>query len=124
VERILLVDLAATRSQAKGAAPSANYVGGQTEAAAAKPLNMLPPPSIDGVDMRYCQLAEIHAITTAQLAECTWWRLSDPTTSPIHARAGWQRPIVEPSTARMAPPPSTNFSPQASLWQRGQRVKP
>jgi hypothetical protein len=32
---------------------------------------MLPPPSIDWVDRLYHQLAEIHAITTAQLAECT-----------------------------------------------------
>jgi hypothetical protein len=31
---------------------------------------------------------------------------------------------MEPSVTRMAPPPPTDFSPQASLWQRGPRVKP
>jgi hypothetical protein len=39
-------------------------------AAAAMPLNTLPPPSTDGVDRLYRQLAEIHAIAVAPLAEC------------------------------------------------------
>jgi hypothetical protein len=33
----------------------------------------------------------------------------DPICSPVHARAGWQRPVVEPFAARMAPPPLTDF---------------
>jgi hypothetical protein len=44
--------------------------GGQNEAAMAKPLNVLPPPSADRVDMMYHQLAEIHAIASMQLTEC------------------------------------------------------
>jgi hypothetical protein len=36
----------------------------------AKPLNVLPPPSADRVDMLYHQLAEIHTIASTQLAEC------------------------------------------------------
>jgi hypothetical protein len=46
--------------------PSA--VGGGQEAA--KALNKSPLPTIDGVDKLYHQLAEIHAIAAAQLAEC------------------------------------------------------
>jgi hypothetical protein len=124
VESILMVDLATAQAQAKGAALSANCEEGQTKDAVAKPLNAPLPPSADGVDMLYHQLAEIHAITATQLVECARWRPSDPTSSPVHARASWQRPNVEPSAARMAPPPPTNFSPQASLWQWGQCIEP
>jgi hypothetical protein len=53
------------------------------------PLNALPPPSTDGVDRLYCQLAEIHTIIAAQLAEYARWHRSDPTSSPVHARASW-----------------------------------
>jgi hypothetical protein len=60
-----MVDLTATRAQAKGAAPFASCKGSQTEAAAAMPLNVLLPPSADGADKLYCQLAEIHAIAAA-----------------------------------------------------------
>jgi hypothetical protein len=45
-----MVDLTTTRAQGKGKAPSTNHEGGQTEAVAAMPLNMLLPPSADGVD--------------------------------------------------------------------------
>jgi hypothetical protein len=65
-----MVDLPATRAQAKGAAPSANRTGGQIETTTATPLNTLPPPSIDGVDKLYRQLVEIHTIVVAQLANC------------------------------------------------------
>jgi hypothetical protein len=67
LERILMVDLTATEAQANGLAPSINYERGQTETAAAKPPNTLPPPTTDGVDRLYHQLAEIHAITAMQL---------------------------------------------------------
>jgi hypothetical protein len=52
-ERILMVDLAATQAQDKGAAPSANCEGDQTEGATAKHLNMPPPFSANGVDRLY-----------------------------------------------------------------------
>jgi hypothetical protein len=45
VERILLVDLVATQAQAKGVAPSTNREMGQTEAAEATAINVLPPLS-------------------------------------------------------------------------------
>jgi hypothetical protein len=86
-ESILMVDLATAQAQAKGAALSANCEEGQTKDAVAKPLNAPLPPSADGVDMLYHQLAEIHAITATQLVECARWRPSDPTSSPVHARA-------------------------------------
>jgi hypothetical protein len=37
----------------------------------AKALNASPPPTADGVDKLYRQLAEIHTIAIAQLADCT-----------------------------------------------------
>jgi hypothetical protein len=49
-ERILMVDFTATQAQAKGAAPSANREGGQTEAVVAKTPSALPPPTTNGVD--------------------------------------------------------------------------
>jgi hypothetical protein len=111
---MLMVDLTATRARVKEAASSANRKASQTKTTAATPLNALPPPSVDGMDMLYHQLVEIHTIATAQLVECAHWRRFDPTSSPVYARASWQRPIVEPSAARMAPPPTTDFLPQAS----------
>jgi hypothetical protein len=108
VERILIVDFTTTQARAKGAALSANREGGQTETAVAKPPNALPPPFADGVDRLYHQLAETHTIATAPLVECACWRRSDPTSSPIHVRAGWQRLAA----ARTAPPPPTDFSPK------------
>jgi hypothetical protein len=124
VGRILMVDLAATRGLAKGAAPSTNRGGGQTKASVAKALNALPPLSADGVDRLYHQLVEIDTIVVAQVAECIHWRWSNPTTSLVHARASWQRPTAEPSMARLTPHPPTDFSHQATLWQRGKRVEP
>jgi hypothetical protein len=123
-KRILLVDFAATQARTKGAAPSANREGAPTEAATAKPPNASPPPTANGVDRLYRQLMEIHAMTTVQLVECTYWCQFDPTSSPVHAGASRQRPIMEPSVAGMAPPPLTYFSPQAPQWQWGQRVEP
>jgi hypothetical protein len=79
-------------------------------ATATTPLNAPVPPSIDGVDRLYHQLAKIHTITIVQLAKCVCWCRSDSTSSPIHARAGWLRPVVDPFVVRMASP-STDFSP-------------
>jgi hypothetical protein len=105
-----MVDLTATRPQVKRAAPFASHEGGQTEAASATPLNALVPPSTDGMDKLYCQLVKIYAIA--------------PTSSPVQFGVGWQKPVVEPSAARMTPPPQTDFLPQASPWRWGQLTEP
>jgi hypothetical protein len=73
VERMIMVDLATTQAQTKGASPFVNRKESQTEAIMAKPLNMLLPPPADRVDKLYHQLVEIHAIATAQLVECAHW---------------------------------------------------
>jgi aminoglycoside phosphotransferase (APT) family kinase protein len=69
-----MMDFASTQAQAKEVAPSA-----------AKPPSTSPPLTADGVDKMYHQLAEIHAIPTAQLAECAHWCWSDSTPSPVWA---------------------------------------
>jgi hypothetical protein len=122
-ERILMVDLAATQLQAKGAAPSASCEGGQIEAAVAKPLNGLPPPFANGVHRLYHQLVETHVIIATQLAECAHWHQSNPTPNTAYARASWRGPTTVPSVTKMAPTPPTDFSPHASLSQWGQRVE-
>jgi hypothetical protein len=43
---------------------------GQIEATTTKTPSALPPPTTDGVDRIYRQLAEIHTIVAVQLAEC------------------------------------------------------
>jgi hypothetical protein len=96
VERILIMDFAPTHAWAKGMAPSTNHEGGQAEPIAARPLSASPPPTTDGVDKRYHQLAEIDAIATAQLAECDRWHQSAPTFSLVRARASWQSPTMVP----------------------------
>jgi hypothetical protein len=110
-----MVDFAAARSQAKGVAPAKNRERGQwptfarasrTVAAVAMRLNPLPPPSTYGVDRLYRQLAEMHAITTAQLAECIHWRRVHSTSSPVHIRASSQKPVAVPSATRMTSPPT------------------
>jgi hypothetical protein len=75
-------------SSGQGSGTLSQLQGGQTESAAATPLNALPPPSTDGANKLYHQLVEIQAITTAQLAECAHWCWSDPTSSPAHASTG------------------------------------
>jgi hypothetical protein len=71
----------------------------------AKPMSTSPPITVDRVDKMYHQLAEIHAITAVQLAECARWRQSDPTPSPVRVGTGQQRLTVKPSVARLAPSP-------------------
>jgi hypothetical protein len=123
-ERILMVDLAASQAQAKGAAPSTDHERDQTEATGSKPPKVLPAPFVDGVDKLCRQLAEIHSIGSTQLMVCDHWCRSFPTSSPVHTRTGWQRPTAEPSEATMAPSPPTDFSPQAPLWQWGHHIEP
>jgi hypothetical protein len=60
----------------------------QNMALAAVLLDMLPPPSADGMDMLYYQLGEILAMFAAQQAECVCWhRAGDSTSSLVHSRA-------------------------------------
>jgi hypothetical protein len=50
---------------------------------------LLPPHkqwAIDEVDKLYLQLTEIHAISAAQLAECTRWHCSDANPIPVWFR--------------------------------------
>jgi hypothetical protein len=100
-----MVYLNATRAHAKEATPSTNRKAGQT--------------FVDGVDRLYHQLVEIHTIAIVQLTDCACWHPTDPTSIPVNARAGWQKPTVEPSTTRVAPPPPTDFLHQTLPWQRG-----
>jgi hypothetical protein len=82
------VDFTSTQARAKEVAPSASREGNPTEAAVAKPPSTSPPLSIDGVHKMYRQLAKIHTITAAQLAECAQWRRSNQTPSPVWAGTG------------------------------------
>jgi hypothetical protein len=105
-----MVDFASTQAQSKGLVPSTSHKGSRTEAAAAEPLNASSPSTIDRVDRLYRQLVEIHTIAAVQLAECARWCRSDPTSSLVWAKTGWQGPTVSPSKARMALSPTTDFS--------------
>jgi hypothetical protein len=71
VERILTMDFTSTLPHAKGVAPTTSHEEGHP---ATRPPKASPPPTTDRVDKMYCQLAEIHTITVAQLAECACWR--------------------------------------------------
>jgi hypothetical protein len=99
-----MMDFGSTEARAKEVAPPATREGGHMEAAAAKPLSASPLLTADGVDKMYHQLVEIHAITAAQLAECTRWHRFDPASSPIQAGASRQRPIAMPYAAMVAGP--------------------
>jgi hypothetical protein len=57
-----------SKLRAREMLPPSTVRGGGQEAA--KALNKSPLPTVDGVDKLYHQLAEIHAIVAAQLAEC------------------------------------------------------
>jgi hypothetical protein len=79
-ERILMIDYALVQGWGKGEAPTASSEGGW---AAANALNASPPHTTDGMDKLYYQLAEIHTIATAQLAESAHWHHSDSTPSLV-----------------------------------------
>jgi hypothetical protein len=76
---------------------------------------MSPPPITDEVDRLHRQLAEIHAIGVAQLAECVHWWHSTPPPNPVRARTGWQGCDVTLFVIRKGPLPPTEFSPEH--WQ-------
>jgi hypothetical protein len=86
-------------------------------------LEFIADCCIGGADGLYRQLVDIHTIAVMQLTECARWCQSNPTSKMAHAGAGWRGPTMDPSTTRMVPPPLTDLSPQASLWQRGQHVE-
>jgi hypothetical protein len=72
-ERILMMDYAPDRVRSKGvvSTPSCGWGQAEAEAVVAKAPSTSPLPTADEVDKLYHQLAEIHAIAIAQLAECT-----------------------------------------------------
>jgi hypothetical protein len=66
-----MMDFASTPTHAKGVALVTGHEEGHTEATVARPSKASSPPTADGVDKMYRQLAEIHAIATVQLVECS-----------------------------------------------------
>jgi hypothetical protein len=85
-----MMEFISNLAQDKGVAPTAICEEGHTEATANKPPKDSPMPPSDGVDKMYSQLAEIHALTAAQLAECARWHWSNLTSNMAHAGASWQ----------------------------------
>jgi hypothetical protein len=117
-ERFLMVDFTSTQAQAKEMAPPVHREEAQGGAIGAKSQSTLPPLIIDGVDMMYHQLAKIHAIAKALLAECARWCRTDLTPHSVRAGIGQLRPGAVPSATRLVPSPSVDFMSQATLWPR------
>jgi hypothetical protein len=63
----------------QGVDPSSQSGEALAETTKAKSLGISPLLTTDGVDRMYHQLAEIHAIAAAQLAECGGWCQTDST---------------------------------------------
>jgi hypothetical protein len=82
-ERILMIDYALAQARSEGKVNAPHHQGGLTKATKAKAVSISPPPTADEVDRLYRQLAEIHAISAAQLAECTHWCHFASTSSPV-----------------------------------------
>jgi hypothetical protein len=70
-ERILMLDFTSTQTQAKDLTPLVCQGKARTKVVAAQSPSASPPLTVDGVNRMYRQLAQIHAIPTAQLVECT-----------------------------------------------------
>jgi hypothetical protein len=68
-----MVDFTFTQAQTEELAPLVGQGEAQVETVVAKSPGVSPPLTADEVDRMYRQLAEIHAITTAQLADCACW---------------------------------------------------
>jgi hypothetical protein len=75
-----------TQAQAKELAPPASRGEAQSEVAAIKYRSASPLLTTDGVDMMYHQLAKIHTIAAAPLAECARWHWNGST--PHSTRVG------------------------------------
>jgi hypothetical protein len=72
----------------------------------------------------YHQLAEIHAITAAQLAECARWLRSDSSLSPIRAGTSQPKHVVMPSMIILAPSPILISHPRPRHGGRIRAVSP
>jgi hypothetical protein len=112
-----MMNFASTQARAKEVAPPTSREEGQAEATMDEPLSASSPLTTGEVDKMYHQLAEIHAIPTAQLVECARWHRIDSTPSLAQAGTSWPRPGVTPSTIRLAPSPPMDFSSQTPLWR-------
>jgi hypothetical protein len=64
------MDYATIQARPGGVISTPRRRWGLAEATMAKATSFSPPPTTDEVDRLYCQLAEIHAISNAQLMEC------------------------------------------------------
>jgi hypothetical protein len=69
-----MVDLTSTQAQAKEFTPPSRRGEAPVETAVPKSLSRSPSLTADGVNWMYHQLAEMHTIATAHLAECARWR--------------------------------------------------
>jgi hypothetical protein len=84
-----MVDFTFTQAQTEELAPLVGQGEAHVETVVAKSPGVSPPLTADEVDRMYRQLAEIHAITTAQLADCACWCWID--SPPPHlARLKWE----------------------------------
>jgi hypothetical protein len=119
-ERIRMMDYATTQAWSEGVISTPYRQWDLAEA-----IHFSPLPTVDEMDRLYRQLAEIHTIGAAQLAECAHWSRYDSTPSPIRVRTSRQGHDETPSATWMAPPPPTNFSPpHALLQQQNPHVEP
>jgi hypothetical protein len=89
----------------------------------AKATTFSPPPTTDEADRLYCQPTKIHAISIAQLAECTHWHIFDSSPSLVWARTSRHGPDGTPSMTRMTPP-LTDFSPKPHCGSKAHTSSP
>jgi hypothetical protein len=113
-----MVDFTSTQTQATYLDPSVCQGEARTKVVAARSPSASPPLTTDEVNRMYRQLAEIHAITATQLAECARWCQADSTPRSVRPGMSQPRPGAAPIVARLAPSPPTNFLSQAPSWPR------
>jgi hypothetical protein len=111
-----MVDFTSTQAQSKELAPPVRRGVGQVRAVGAISPSMPPPLTTNRVDRMYIQLAEIHFIAVAQLAECGHWHQTDSTPRSVRVGMSRPRPGVAPSAITLAPSPYVDFMSQAPLW--------
>jgi hypothetical protein len=72
-------------------------------------MSTSPPLTTNRLDRMYRQLAKIHAIITAQLAECACWRQTDSTCHLVRVGTSSPRPVSQrPRRGRHHHPSSTS----------------
>jgi hypothetical protein len=76
-------------------------------------MSTSPPLTTNRLDRMYRQLAKIHAIITAQLAECACWRQTDSTCHLVRVGTSSPRPDQPTSATRSASSPLVYLSSQA-----------